>query len=126
MLVCQSHIGRARSRSVVQREGRKRRAESAVSANRSRSVSKSQPPRDKSGVRDEVVSTSYTKSTSHFSTMDCYITNSTCSYLLLILLCVVWHCMDCIHCFYCVLFCRFYSVNRIIYSVIWSIDHNVE
>ena len=59
MCVCvwrQSHIGRARSRSVGRRDARKRRAESAFSTNRSHSVSKSQPPRDKSGVRDEVVS----------------------------------------------------------------------
>lgn len=51
----ESHIGRARSRSVGRREARKRRAESAVSADRSRSVSKSRPPRDKSGVRDELM-----------------------------------------------------------------------
>lgn len=51
----ESHIGRARSRSVGRREARKRRAESAVSADRSRSVSKSRAPRDKSGVRDELM-----------------------------------------------------------------------
>ena len=60
LVSCQSHIGRARSRSVGRREARKRRAESAVSADRSRSVSKSRAPRDKSGVRDELVSRSYT------------------------------------------------------------------
>ena len=60
---CQSHISRARSRSVGQREARKRRAESAASTNRSHSVSKSRPPRDKSGVRDEVVSLAFVSQT---------------------------------------------------------------
>lgn len=50
-----THLGRARSKSVDKRVARKRRAESVVSADRSRSSSKAPKPRDKSGVRDEVM-----------------------------------------------------------------------
>ena len=52
----QTHLGRARSKSVDRRMARKRRAESAVSTERSRSRSKAPQPRDKSGVRDDTVS----------------------------------------------------------------------
>ena len=52
----QTHLGRARSKSVDKRMARKRRAESVVSKERSRSSSKAPKPRDKSGVRDDVVS----------------------------------------------------------------------
>jgi nucleolar GTP-binding protein len=51
----ETHLGRARSRSVGQRMARKRRAESVVSADRSRSRSKRPAPRDKSGVRDDIM-----------------------------------------------------------------------
>jgi len=53
----QTHLGRARSKSVDKRMARKRRAESVVSTDRSRSSSKAPKPRDQSGVRDVVVST---------------------------------------------------------------------
>jgi len=50
-----THLGRARSRSVNKRVARKRRAESVVSTERSRSRSRAPTTRDKSGVRDETM-----------------------------------------------------------------------
>lgn len=56
----QTHFGRARSKSIANRDSRKRRREASEAKSKERGISRGRsasrvPPRDKSGVRDEKV-----------------------------------------------------------------------